>query len=813
MRPITQPIHHSLVVLLLLLIHSGVKAQNKTTITGSLLDSSNNKPVAWATTGLYKKDNTAKPLQNIFSDNKGRFEFTAVDTGNYVVIVTYAGYTEKEFPVRIDSGVAKKDIGSLILSPASKELGNVVVTAAARKPLLEQEDEKMIYNTEADPSVEGLTAIDVFRKTPFLSVDGDGNVQLNGQSNFKVLLNGKETSMFSKNLKEALKSFPANLIKKVEVSTNPSSKYDGEGVGGIINIITKKRVMGYNGNLSISRNTIGNYNGNASINFKYGKWGLTGYYGFGGGRPPGNTSSSEMESLHPVAFYKRISNGNSRNKYFYNYGNVELSWDMDSLHTFSSYVEINGGNGSAVSSTRYNMILPSIIDTISSSLYNESNYKYPSVNYGIDFIKKFKGNTEKEWTVKFYQENSKDDNFGEGIQETPGLQRFVINDNKSKNEQTTVQTDWVQPIKKDVKIEFGLKAILRRANSDYMSYYKYDVNGKYEVDINNSDKFNYHQNVYSAYTTYRFKWKQISFKIGARLEHTSVEGNFIKNGTSVKQDYNTLMPNVYLSRKFNKIHTFSLQYGKRLRRPYIWDLNPFVNNTDSLNIYYGNPGLDPDIIHMVEIGYSVFKGNTNINFRLSESFSGQQITRYSTFDDATGVLSNVVNNGGISKVTGLNGNLSTKFTKKWSFSTGMGLRYTFIKNRYRPEQKNQGLGGYIYWNSGYELTKKWNVTVNFNGYRGDAQLQGSNGFSVWYSGGTTYKFFKDKITLAVMANNFLKRTNEWRSESEDANFRRSFSYFNVQRGINFSLRWNFGKLSESVSRKRGVSNDDLKGKN
>jgi outer membrane receptor protein involved in Fe transport len=798
----------------LLLIGSfAAHAQTKATITGSLLDSATNKPVAWATTGLYKKSNTVKPLQNLFSDNKGRFEFTAVDTGHYLVIVTYAGYIEKELHFFVDSGISKKDIGVISLSPAPKELGNVVVTAATRKPLLEQEDEKMIYNTEADPSVEGLTATDILRKTPFLSVDGDDNVRLNGQSNFKVLLNGKETAMFSKNLKEALKSFPANLIKKVEVSTSPSSKYDGEGIGGIINIITKKKVMGYNGNASISRSTIGNYNGNANLNFKYGKWGLTGYYGMGGGHPPLNSSSSEVESLNPVAFYKRLSTGNSRNKYFFNYGNVELSWDIDSLHTLSAYADINGGSGSSNSRADYEMILPSLVDTLRNSTTNYNSYKYPSFNYGVDFIKKFKGNTEKEWTFKFYREDSKDDSYGEGLQQSPGLQRFIINDNHSNNDQTTLQSDWVQPLKKSKKLEMGLKAILRRASSNYTSFYKYDANGKYEQDENNSNKFNYHQNVYSAYATYRFKWKEISFKLGARLEHTSIKGNFIKTATSVEQEYSTLMPNIYLSRKFNKIHTLSLSYGKRLRRPYIWDLNPFVNNTDSLNIYYGNPDLEPDIIHSVEAGYSVFKGNTNINFRLSQSFSGQQITRYTEFDDATGVFANVVNNGGISKVTGLNGNLSTKFTKKWSFSTGMGLRYTFIKNRYRPEQKNQGLGGHIYANTSYEITKKWTVSLNGSGFRGDAQLQGNYGFSVWYGAGTTYKLFKDKLTLSINANNFLKKEFEWRSEFEDENFIRRQNYRNIQRAINFSVRWNFGKLAESVSRKRGVSNDDLKGKN
>jgi outer membrane receptor protein involved in Fe transport len=800
----------AIILLFLLCISSTTFSQSKTRISGSLQDSADKKPVGWATVGLYKSTNTQKPLQNIFSGGKGRFEFAAVDTGNYKVIITYTGYLEKEIPVRVDSGKTTLVLETILLSPAPKDLGNVVVTAVARKPLLEQSDEKLIYNTEADPSVEGLTAIDVFRKTPFLSVDGEDNVQLNGQSNFKVLLNGKETPMFAKNLKEALKSFPANLIRKIEVITNPSSKYDGEGIGGVINIITKKKVMGYNGNAGMSFNSLDNYNGSINLNFKYGKIGLTGYYGMGGNRrTPESLTSGELESLHPVAFYKRYYSGKSHGNYFYNYGNIELSWDIDSLNTASFYTDINGGKGATLSSQRYDVVLPNLVDTITTHLYDDQGYSYPGVNFGVDYIRKFKGSEEKELSFKIYRENSKDDAYGIGEQVNPGYTRYILNDNKSTNKQLTLQSDLVLPMKKGRKLEMGIKAILRRAVSDYISFTKYDPAKEYEQDEANSNSFNYHQDVLSVYSTYLFKWKDISFKMGGRLERTGIDGNFVKTSTRVEQDYYTLLPNIFLSRKFNKIHTLTLSYGKRLRRPYIWDLNPFVYNTDSLNISYGNPDLGADIIHTVEAGYTVLKGNTNINIRLGENFSNRQITRYRIFDEATGVTSTIVQNAGIARTTGLAMNISTKFTTKWSINLNSGLRYTFLTNRYRPEQKNQGMSGFGSLSTSYQLTKKWTVSGNFNYHRSEIQLQGTNGRFMFYGFSSTYKFFKDKISLSVHGNNIFGKYLDWERDFADDNFRRYDFRQNIQRAINLSLRWNFGKLSENVSRKRGVTNDDI----
>ena len=783
--------------------------QKAVTIKGIVQDSLKTKPLPFATVGLYKSNNLQKPVRNVFTDSKGRFEFSKVDTGRYVIIASNTGFRENQSTtIEVSGELPVVETMPLALVPAAQNLATV--TVSARIPLIEQTDEKLTYNAEADISVAGQNAIDVLRKTPFLSVDGDGNVQLNGQNNFKVLLDGKETAMFTRNLKDALQSFPANLIKKVEVITSPSSKYDGEGVGGIINIITKKKVMGYNGNLSISRNTLGNSNGNANINFKYGKIGFSGYYGLNFINGLTMRNASETESFNPVAFYKRVSTGERTIKNFYNYGNAELSWDMDSLSTISIYANLNGGNFSNRMQRTFDVISADRTDTARSTFFDNSDFSFPVINWGLDYIRKFKRDADQELTAKMYNEYNRDNNLSESDQYHPYSSRYIINDNIANNRQTTLQLDYVHPFKNKSKLEAGLKTILRRASANYESRVRYNELEKYEVDSTNSDNFKYDQNVYSFYLTYRFAIKKYNFRIGSRLEQTIVEGDFIKSNTEVRQDYLTLMPSFFVSRKFNKIHTLSLSYNKRLTRPYIWDLNPFINNTDSLNLYFGNPGLDPELYHALEFAYTVFKGKTNINIRLTESFSNTQIARYSSFDDQTGITSWTSDNIGSYYSTGLSGNISFSPSTKWRINSNLGIRYDFVKNTRNPAQKNQGLGGYGSVNTNFDFTKKFSASISGYMGRGPVQLQGRYGYNYNYGLGAQYKFFKNKLTLTVNAYNFFEKEQVWRSYFRDANFQTQQWNYRPARSVNVGLRWTFGKLTENVSRKRGVSNDDLK---
>ncbi len=216
---------NGLIVLCFFICLGAFAQPSKSTITGIVKDSNGLKPLQYVTVELFKPGNFNLPVKSAYTNDKGKFTLSSIDTGKYTLIISHTGFLEKQQNIAI-ANAKQVDISDVILSTSVGVIKGVTINA--RKPLIEQTDDKIIFNVENDPATKTETAIDILRKTPFVSVDGDNNITVNGQSNFKVLLNGRETAMFAQNVKEALKGFPGALITKIEVITTPSAKYDAE---------------------------------------------------------------------------------------------------------------------------------------------------------------------------------------------------------------------------------------------------------------------------------------------------------------------------------------------------------------------------------------------------------------------------------------------------------------------------------------------------------------------------------------------------------------------------------------------------------
>lgn len=741
------------------------------------------------------------------SDKTGNYKLHNIKQGSYLLSLTKPGFKKYFTSLSVSSDTVFPE---LIIEEQPKELQGV--TVIGKKPLIEQGDDKITYNTESDPLAASETALDILRKTPFVTVDGDGNIQVNGQSSFKVLLNGRETSMFARNVKDALRSFPGSLIKKIEIITNPSAKYDAEGVAGLINIITQKKVAGYNGGLNIVTATVGGFRNNSgSINLKYGKFGLSGFLGYGGNFRQENRTFDEMQSLQPIAFFKRISEGSELKKSYFIYGNVELSYELDSLNTFSAYFSPGGGGSNSDGASLFSIVLPSIKDTVKSLFNSISDYSAPSLNTGVDYIRKFKNQPEKEVSIKLNGDFGKDNTYTNSVQDSPGIDRFIINDVKAINRQYTIQTDFIQPLGKTQKLELGAKIIIRKANSDYKSVVKYNAAEEYKVNQNNTDYFSYCQNVSSMYSTYNFKIKNISFRVGARMEHTELSGAFTTATSKVSQAYTNVLPNVLISSRSPKGSVVSLGYSMRLSRPFIWNLNPFQNNNDSLRVSKGNPDLQPQTFHTISLQWRFSSGLTFINLSLSNSFSNNQIIQYSLFNDATGITTTVPLNIGISNQTSLSGNINARFNPKFNVNINGRVSYDRI-HRFTsglPREIHSGLSGNAFLNSSYTLSSKLSASAYFGFSRQAVTLQGRYGLNYYYGTGIVYKIFQEKLTVNLSFVNFHQRDFTFRNEFSDLNFKRLSQVSYPYRGLQVSINYRFGKLSEFVSKKRGVNNDDL----
>jgi len=779
-------------------------AQSTVKLSGSVADSI--KPLSFATIRLFKINNT-KPLQTVLSNEQGRFEFNKPDTGQYVLSFTHTGYTEKKVNVTVTATTGNFQVDPVLLTKTTGTLKEVVVTG--KRPLVEQSDEKTVLNVEDDPANKTETAIDILRKTPFITVDGEDNIKVNGKENFKVLLNGRETAMFARNIKEALRGFPGTLISKIEVITSPSAKYDGEGIGGLINIITKKKVAGYNGTLSTFNRTSDHVNAySINGNAKLGKFGLSIFMNTGWQDPTLQKSTNITIPTSKNIYAKRSLEGAQKYSETWSYGNAELSYERDSLNTISAYANVDGWSSKSVSDQTITTDFTAAPSTVGYyNLYNKS--KNPGVNVGGDYIKHFRNNKEREFSLRFLGEFGKQDNQLNSIQDNPGSDRYLINNSNAINDQYTFQADNIIPLTKTTKLEGGLKAILRRASSDYQSLIKYGETEEFKPNPANTDHFKYAQDVLSAYSMYSFKLKNWGFRLGARVEYTNVKGDFIVSKTLVKSDYATLLPNIQVTNKLSKVTTLVVSYTKRLQRPYIWDLNPFVNNNDSLNISTGNPDLGPQTQHAVSTQLRYGNGNTFAGINLEGSYSGNKIMRYSSFDQQNGITTTTSLNIGKEYQWSVGFNFNTKITPKWNVYANGSLRYIKVTNNADASQTNSGLGCNFNFNTSYKFTDKFTVSSYLGLWQEPRSIQTTYPFNTWHNVAFNYKVFNDKLLISLRAVNYFEKDRAFKNITQDENFYNTSSITRPRRAAVIALTWNFGKLTENVSKKKGVNNDDI----
>ena len=799
-----KPILPGSLTTILLFLCTHLFSQTIVTLSGTVTDST--KPLAFATVRLFKINNT-KALHTVLTNEQGQFQFSKPDTGKYVLSYTHTGFVEKRVPITVNQAGGNMQMEPVQLVKTTGVLKEVVVTA--QRPLVEQSDDKTVLNVEDDPTNKTETALDILRKTPFITIDGDDNIKINGKSNFKVLLNGRETSMFARNVKEALRGFPGALISKIEVITTPSAKYDGEGIGGLINIITKKKVVGYNGTLSSFSRTSDKVN-NFSVNgnAKVGKFGLSVFLNKGFADPVLQHNTNITTPTSPTAYAKRTLDGGRYNSETWSFGNAELSFEADTLNTISLYTNIDSWSNKQV--TNQTITTDFMSDPSTVSYFNQNNKtNNPGVSAGSDYIKHFKNNKEREFSLRFLGEFGKNNNELNSVQDNPGTDRYLINNSYANNNQYTFQMDNIIPINKTSRFEGGAKAILRRASSDFQSQIKYGETDAYKINVANTDYFKYSQDVLSIYSMYNVKFKKSSIRFGARVEHTIVNGDFVVSKTLVKNNYTTLLPNIQFTNKINPLTTLVFTYTKRLQRPYINDLNPFVVNNDSLNITTGNPNLGPQTVHALGGQLRYGKGNTFMGINVEGTFSGNKILQYAFFDPQTGITKTTSLNIGKEYQTSVSFNVSTKITPKFSLYVNGSVRYNKVTNNADAAQSNSGFGGNFNFNATYKFTDQFSASTYLGLWQDTRTIQTTYPFNTWHNVALNYKMFKDKFLISLRTVNYYEKNRAFKNITKDQNFYNTNTTTVIRRGAVLALTWNFGKLAESVSKKKGVNNDDL----
>lgn len=773
------------------------------TIKGTVVDSVTGKGVGFVTVIL--KDSTTS-VKAIAADGNGSFTIKHNKQGKYTLNVSYIGYGSVDREVTLDAQ-PMVNLGNIPVSEGVQLEAAVVIGQ-----LITSDIDKVSYNLAADPETPALTGLEMMRKVPMLSVDGDDNIKLKGDENYKILVNGKTNSMMSKNYKEVLRSMPASSIKNIEVITNPPAKYDAEGLSGIINIVTvRKTNNSYNGSLSIRGDQWGSIGGGGYIAASLGKFSLSAnVYGGRYLRPGVITSSETVNEKSESTRYMNTSGSSDMSSTSYSMG-LDASYEIDTFNLIS--LSMWGFLGDNVSDGISQANYYDINRVLTQGYVNNqtSKNKYGSISGNIDWQRSFM-KPDETLTVSYRLDmNPGGSSYTSMLDGFGGyLDRHQRSENNSNGGEHTIQIDYFNPLTKVHNIEVGVKFVLRPNTSD--TYNEKYENENWIEDLARKNDLDYMQYITSAYAGYQLKLKKFSVKVGLRMEYTVNTGIFkLANGNNeVFNRYFNVVPYVTTSYKINDSQNLRLGYTQRLQRPGIWYLNPYINDQDPMNISTGNPDLESEIRHSFDLSYNTFSKLGNISASLSANFGNNAVERVTTIDNK-GVMFTAPQNCG--KRQNYNAYVYGRLNmlnNKMSLSLNAGVGYSIVESTANSALNNEGFSfnGNLYFNS--QLWKNANVNVGAGYYSSSVNLQSTSSSNYYHSIGLSQSFLKDKkLRVNLNVSNPFETEKVFSSE----NYGDGYNSFNETiiktRSINLSLQWNFGKMMTQVKKaRRGISNDD-----
>ena len=826
-----------LYLVLVLMMTVPLCAQNQNaadyTIKGQVVDSLSNETVPYATLSIALANAPQKAIKLLACDDDGKFTTTLKQPGTYIMSMQSLGKLPAVKRFTLSEGKKSLNLGKLFMNDDTQQINEV--TVVAQKPLVTVEVDKITYSLDDDPEAKTNNALEMFRKVPMITVDGEDKIQLKGSSNYKIYMNGKPSNLLSgENASDVLKSMPASSIKNIEVITDPGSKYDAEGVGGIINIITSKNAMqGYTGTVRANASTLGSFGGGGYVSLKVGNLGLTANYGYNNRNSPWNDSHSERETdedrLAEGRPTKLIEDGRSKYKGPFQYGYLEASYEIDTLNLIS--VGANLFRGKSKNLSELDAVLNPLGDEFNSSpIYkfhrnSVSEGTFGSTDLNVDYQH---STSKKDELLTVSYRFSQSPNDSESNTELSDVVNYYLSNEYPKwniNDASTIehtgQIDYTTPLFNKQTLEAGVKYINRQNKSNTLEQIYNDSTKMWEDHSRDNSQFRHTQHIYSAYLGYLIRLNKFGIKAGVRAEGTSLKAEFArKPDMDFSTNYFDVVPNATLTYQIDMSTQIRLGYNMRIQRPGIWYLNPYINDVDHQNISQGNPNLDSEKSNNVNLNFSKFTQKFSINASLSYTFVNNPIERYSftadfPVDDPrsqyNGAMWNTYDNIGKKQQVGmfLYGNWSP--TTWFRIYMNGGLDYTDLKAP-TLDLKKDGVSGRVFAGTQFTLPKDFRINLNGGYFSPWIMLQGKQ--SPFYFAGLNVSkdFLKKKLSVSVGANNPFWKTMKMEMTTNGEGFRNVSTNWRSAREFRFSVSYRFGTMKGQIKKvRRGISNDDSKG--
>jgi outer membrane receptor protein involved in Fe transport len=795
-----------------------VHAQQSGKITG-FIKSPDNKAIDAATVTLMKAKDTSIVKISV-TGKTGLFEFENIKNDNYLLLVDAIGYnklTGKPFAVTTDKQTI--NAGDIQLTAATQSLNDVSVSA--QRPLVETKIDKTIVNVDASPTNAGLSALEVLEKSPGVTVDNDGNISLKGKQGVKIFIDGKPAYLSGQDLTNYLKNLPSNQLDQIEIMTQPSAKYDASGNSGIINLKTKKSVNnGFNGSVSLSGIVAKYFKSPNSINFNWHK-GKTNYYGnFGYAYWEGfndiniDRSLREDKSMPFNRYVEQHTFGRFSGR-FYNF-KTGVDWFANKKTTIGFVV-----NGSLDDTKFTSNGTANIFDSIHQFVqYNDahSQTKDPWTNVGFNLNLQHKLDTsgkeisaDADYILYRTKGHQYSYNYLYNADKEPSEDPFLLNGYLPANiDIFSFKSDYKQPLKNKATLEAGIKLSYVKTDND-AQYLIYEANtAKWVNDESRSNHFIYRENINAAYINLQKQIKKFGIQLGLRAEQTIAEGNQVIKNISFKKNYTKLFPTSYFSYQMNDNNTFGLSYGRRIERPSYQDLNPFQYQLDRYTYQQGNPDLQPQFSHNIELSYN-YKGQLNVsaNFTsISDIINDILITKkepadsnYTTYQTKENIASN--------KNLGLSVNYNKKLAKWWSinvFANVFNNHYKGIIDSEKIDASVTAFHGNL--NSQFTFNKGWAAEIS--GFYNSENLVSSAILARpmgMFSLGGSKQILKTKGTIRLNVRDPFYIMRFRGSTDLNKGLTEVHSVWDNRRLI-FTFTYRFGKTNSPQPRRRTTGADD-----
>jgi outer membrane receptor protein involved in Fe transport len=688
-----------------------IKIKSGNSIYGKVTDIESNKGIAAASVQLFAQvpvGNSTELKDSLIAAmltrSNGDFVFqNLLPFEQLHLVVSAVGYAEanKVIPFADSASLAaseivQQDVGNVIMSRESQRLEGITIVAEA--PALKMGIDKKIFDVDKSLTSKGGTAIDVMKNIPSVSVDVDGNVELRNSAP-TIFIDGRPTIL-------TLDQVPADNIDRIELITNPSAKYDASSTGGIINIILKKnKRKGINGLVSATVATPESFSSNANLNLRQGKLNffLSGNYNTSNNESNGESFRENRRDGITQDYFNQYSTNNRKREFTSIRFGFDYFIDLRNTITLSQGFVRGRFNNNEDQEQKYlnnSKVLERYGDRVSTGDFgfNRNNsqfiytHKFPTegkelnarmnLNYGDV-------NDNSAIVNTFY-------NVDGSLFEQPN---YVRNHGANDNNQMTANIDFTNPFDEDRKLETGLRSYI----NNYTSYFNsFSLENGDETKLPLSNNYKYTEMVNAAYITYTGKLGSIGYQAGLRGEYSKFTGTLIDSSRKFGYEYpskisnlwDALFPSLYLSKKLNDNNDeIQLNYSRRVRRPNFWQLNPFIDINDPLNIQQGNPELKPEFRNSMEFNYSKnFKNNSNFLGVIYYRNTQGDITRYSDTLSATqykqlenaavdpnAILNTFINSRSNNRV-GLELTLQEKISQNFDFTPSFNLAYSKVNS-------------------------------------------------------------------------------------------------------------------------------------